>query len=125
MHLHTTERRLARAASIADLRLLARRRAPRAVFDYTDGAAGEEVALRRAREAFGRVEFRSRVLRDVSDVDPSTTILGRRAELPLVFAPTGFTRMMHTDGESAVARVAARTGIPATLAAIKELAEGA
>ena len=109
------ERRLAGAASIRDLRLLARRRAPRAVFDYTDGAAGEEVALRRASEAFGRVEFRSRVLRDVSDVDPSTTILGRTAELPLVFAPTGFTRMMHTEGEGAVARVAVRAGIPYAL----------
>jgi L-lactate dehydrogenase (cytochrome) len=100
---------------VADLRLLARRRAPRAVFDYTDGAAGEELALRRAREAFGRVEFSSRVLRDVSDIDTTTTILGRRSTLPLVFAPTGFTRMMHTEGESAVARVASRVGIPYAL----------
>jgi len=110
-----TERRLARAASVPDLRLLARRRAPRAVFDYTDGAAGEEIALRRSRQAYGRVEFSSRVLRDVSDVDASTTILGRPAALPLVFAPTGFTRMMHTEGEPAVARVAARSGIPYAL----------
>jgi L-lactate dehydrogenase (cytochrome) len=113
--LYGTERRLARAASVPDLRLLARRRAPRAVFDYTDGAAGEEVALRRSRQAYGRVEFSSRVLRDVSDVDASTTILGRPAALPLVFAPTGFTRMMHTEGEPAVARVAARSGIPYAL----------
>jgi L-lactate dehydrogenase (cytochrome) len=110
-----TEGRLARAASVADLRLLARRRAPRAVFDYTDGAAGEEITMRRAREAFGRVEFESRVLRDVSDVDTSTSILGRESTLPLVFAPTGFTRMMHTEGEPAVARVAARVGIPYAL----------
>ena len=115
MQLHATERRLARAASVADLRLLARRRAPRAVFDYTDGAAGAEIGLRRARDAFGRVEFRPRVLRDVSDVDTSTTILGRPSALPLVFAPTGFTRMMHTEGEPAVARVAARVGIPYAL----------
>ena len=115
MQLNGTERRLARAASVADLRLLARRRAPRAVFDYTDGAAGEEIALRRSRQAYGRVEFRSRVLRDVSHVDTSTTILGRPSVLPLVFAPTGFTRMMHTEGESAVARVAARVGIPYAL----------
>ena len=94
---------------------MARRRAPRAVFDYTDGGAGEEVALRRSRQAFARVEFQARVLRDVSDVDPSTTILGRAAALPLVFAPTGFTRMMHTEGESAVARVATRVGIPYAL----------
>ena len=108
-------RRLAAAASIRDLRLLARRRAPRAVFDYTDGAAGEEVGLRRSREAFARVEFRPTVLQDVSAVDTSTTILGRPAALPLVFAPTGFTRMMHTEGEPAVARVAARVGIPYAL----------
>jgi L-lactate dehydrogenase (cytochrome) len=128
--LHRTERRLAGAASVADLRLLARRRAPRAVFDYTDGAAGEEIGLRRSRQAFGRVEFQPRVLRDVSNVDTSTTILGRPSALPLVFAPTGFTRMMHTEGERAVARVAADVGIPYALStmgttSIEELAAAA
>jgi L-lactate dehydrogenase (cytochrome) len=113
--LSPTERRLATVASIPDLRLVARRRAPRAVFDYTDGAAGEEIGLRRSREAYSRVELRPTVLQDVSAVDTSTTILGRPAALPLVFAPTGFTRMMHTDGEPAVARVAADTGIPYAL----------
>src|SRR4051812_38272135 len=115
VQLDRTERRLARAASVADLRLLARRRAPRAVFDYTDGAAGEELSLQRSRQAFARVEFQPRVLRNVSDVDPSTTILGRPSALPLVFAPTGFTRMMHTEGEPAIARVARRVGIPYAL----------
>jgi L-lactate dehydrogenase (cytochrome) len=115
VQLRGTERRLAGAASVEDLRLLARRRAPRAVFDYTDGAAGAEVGMRRAREAFGRVELRPRVLRDVSAVDTSTTILGRPSALPLVFAPTGFTRMMHTEGEPAVGRVAERVGIPYAL----------
>jgi L-lactate dehydrogenase (cytochrome) len=115
VQLHRTERRLAGAASVADLRLLARRRAPRAVFDYTDGAAGEEIGLRRSRQAYDRVEFAPRVLRDVSDVNPSTMILGRTSALPLIFAPTGFTRMMHTEGEPAVARVAARVGIPYAL----------
>ncbi len=110
-----TERRLATAASIPDLRLLARRRAPRAVFDYTDGGAGEEIGLSRSRQAYARVEFQPTVLQDVSAVDASTMILGRPAALPLVFAPTGFTRMMHTDGEAAVARVAADTGIPYAL----------
>lgn len=113
--LDPVSRRLASAASIADLRAAARRRAPRAVFDYTDGGAGEERSLDRMRQAYGRVEFRPTVLRDVSNVDPSTTILGRRSELPLVFAPTGFTRMMHTDGEPAVGRVAGRAGIPYAL----------
>lgn len=114
-HLDPVSRRLAAVASISDLRSAARRRAPRAVFDYTDGAAGDERSLTRMREAFARVEFRPSVLRDVSGVDPSTTILGRPAALPIVFAPTGFTRMMHTEGEPAVARVAQRTGIPYAL----------
>jgi len=109
------ERRLAGAADIADLRDIARRHMPRAVFDYVDGAAETESSLRRSREAFGRVEFAPSVLRDVSSVDPSTTILGQRAALPLIFAPTGFTRLMHHEGEPAVARVAERTGIPYTL----------
>ena len=112
------ERRLASVASIPDLRLLARRRAPRAVFDYTDGAAGDEISLRRSRQAYARVEFQPRVLHDVSAVDTSTTILGRPAATPLVFGPTGFTRMMHTEGEPAVARVAARAGIPYALSTL-------
>jgi L-lactate dehydrogenase (cytochrome) len=127
--LSTTERRLAAVASIPDLRLLARRRAPRAVFDYTDGAAGEEISLRRSREAYARVEFQPHMLRDVSAVDTSTSLLGRPSALPLMFAPTGFTRMMHTDGEPAVGRVAARTGIPYALStmgttSIERLAAG-
>jgi L-lactate dehydrogenase (cytochrome) len=116
--LDRTERRLAGAASILDLRLLARRRAPRAVFDYTDGAAGDEISLRRSRQAYARVEFQPQVLRDVSAVDTSTTVLGRPAASPLAFAPTGFTRMMHTEGEPAVARVAARAGIPYALSTL-------
>jgi L-lactate dehydrogenase (cytochrome) len=113
--LNPTERRLAGVASIPDLRLLARKRAPRAVFDYTDGGAGDELSLRRSRQAYARVEFRPRVLQDVSAVDASTTILGKRVTAPLVFGPTGFTRLMHTEGEAAVARVAARLGIPYAL----------
>ncbi len=113
--LDPTSRRLASAASVRDLRRLAMRRAPRAVFDYTDGGAGDELSLRRSREAFARVEFEPRVLQDVSSVDAATTILGRPASMPLVFGPTGFTRMMHTEGEPAVARVAQRAGIPYAL----------
>lgn len=113
--LNATERRLAGVASISDLRLLAQRRAPRAVFDYTDGAAGDELSLHRSRLAYSSVEFAPQVLQDVSQVDTATTILGHPAAMPLVFAPTGFTRMMHTEGEVAVARVAARAGIPYAL----------
>jgi L-lactate dehydrogenase (cytochrome) len=113
--LNATDRRLAGAASIADLRVLARRRAPRAVFDYTDGAAGDELTLRRSRQVFERITFSPHVLRDVSSVDTSTVILGQPAAAPFGFAPVGFTRMIHTEGEAAVARVAERTGIPYAL----------
>jgi L-lactate dehydrogenase (cytochrome) len=123
------EGRVARTASIEDLRRIAKRRTPRAVFDYTDGAAGQdETALHRAREAFARVELVPEVLRDVSTVDPSTTILGRPSKLPLAFAPTGFTRVMGTEGEVAVGNVAKRMGIPHALStmgttSIERLAE--
>jgi L-lactate dehydrogenase (cytochrome) len=116
--LDATARRLARAASIGDLRAIARRRAPRAVFDYADGAADTEIGLRRSRDAFARVELIPRALRDVSAVDPSTTIFGRPASLPLAFAPTGFTRLFHHEGERAVARVAQRVGIPTGLSTV-------
>jgi L-lactate dehydrogenase (cytochrome) len=110
------EARVARTASIPDLRRVAQRRTPRAVFDYTDGAAGQdETALLRARQAFARVELVPEVLRDVSEIDTSTTILGRPAALPLAFAPTGFTRVMGTEGEIAVGKVARRVGIPHAL----------
>jgi L-lactate dehydrogenase (cytochrome) len=113
--LSPTERRLATAYTIGDLRKVARRRTPRAVFDYTDGAAEGELSLRRAREAFAGVEFRPSALRDVANVDLGVELLGRRSSLPFVFAPTGFTRMMHHQGERAVVRVAGRAGIPYTL----------
>ncbi|MCE0766423.1 alpha-hydroxy-acid oxidizing protein [Pseudonocardia kujensis] len=125
-----TERRLRRAASIADLRGIARRRTPRAVFDYTDGAADGELSLNRARDAWSRVEFTPTVLRDVSAVDLGRDMLGARSALPFAFAPTGFTRMMGTEGEPAVASVAADAGIPYTLSTmgtttIEEVAEAA
>ena len=110
--------RLSSAATIHDLRRLARSRAPRAVFDYVDGAAESEVSLRRSREVYRRVEFQPRVLRDVSSVDTSTTILGRPSALPLALSPTGFTRMMHSEGEAAVAAAAAETGIPYALSTL-------
>lgn len=113
-----TDRRLASAATIWDLRSAARRHVPRAVFDYVDGAAGSETSLRRSREAFARIEFVPSVLRDVSLVDPSTTILGTRSALPIVFAPTGFTRLMNHEGEPAIGRVAGRLGIPYALSTL-------
>jgi L-lactate dehydrogenase (cytochrome) len=106
---------LERAHTIKDLRAIAARRVPRAVFDYVDGGAGDELSMARARSAFSRVEFHPKVLRDVSEISLSTTILGEDASLPLVLAPTGFTRMMHHSGERAVAAAAARAGVPYSL----------
>jgi L-lactate dehydrogenase (cytochrome) len=83
-----------------------------------DGAAETETSLRRSRDAFARLEFVPSVLRDVSAVDTTTSILGKRSALPFVFAPTGFTRLMHADGEPAVARVAERLGIPFALSTL-------
>lgn len=113
--LNATDRRLAQALTIADLRTVARRRTPRSVFDYTDGAAEAEISLGRARELFAGLEFRPSILRNVADIDVGTSILGGRSALPFAFAPTGFTRMMNHEGESAVVRVAERTGIPYAL----------
>ncbi|RJQ82767.1 alpha-hydroxy acid oxidase [Amycolatopsis panacis] len=128
--LDPTDRRLGAAHTIADLRTAARKRTPRAAFDYADGAAELEDSLLRARQAYRRVEFHPNVLRGVSDVDTSTEILGERAELPFAFAPTGFTRMMQHEGECAVGRVAQRNGIPMSLstmatASIEDLAAAA
>ncbi|WP_296605319.1 alpha-hydroxy acid oxidase [Nocardioides sp.] len=111
-------RRLERALTVTDLREVARRTSPRSVFDYTDGAAGTESTLHRARDTFASLELRPSVLRDVSELDTSTTVLGGPAALPLVFGPTGFTRLMHHEGELAVARVAERQGVPYCLATL-------
>ncbi|MGI9016614.1 MAG: alpha-hydroxy acid oxidase, partial [Euzebya sp.] len=110
--------KVAAAATIADLRRLALRRAPRSVFDYVDGAAESERSLFRARHAYAHVEFRPRVLTDVANVSTARMILGRSAALPLVCAPTGFTRMMHTAGEPAVVRAAHQAGIPYALSTV-------
>lgn len=109
---------LARVMSTADFERLARRRTPRPVFDYVAGAAEQELSAAAAVDAFRRIEFHPHVLRDVSAVDPSTTILGRPVALPVVLAPTGFTRMMRAEGEPAVARAAGRAGVPYTLSTL-------
>ena len=115
VELDPVERRLSRAASVRDLRLIARKRLPRGVFDYIDGGAEDELTLRRNAGAFRRLEFRPRVLRDVGAVDISTTLLGRPLPVPLVLAPTGFTRIASPGGELDVARAAARAELPYTL----------
>ena len=111
-------RRLNRAANIADLRLIAKRNLPGGIFDYIDGAAEDETTLARNSAGFAEYEFAPRILRDVATVDTSTVLLGRTLPSPIAFAPTGFTRIAHSQGELAVARVAATHGLPYCLSTL-------
>ncbi len=115
IELDPVARRLSRAADIGDLRRIAKRRLPAGVFDYIDGGAEDEISLERNVGGFRRLELRPRVLRDVSKIDTATTILGRPRPLPLVLSPTGFTRIADPQGELAVAKAAAKHGIPYSL----------
>ena len=112
--LDAKKRRLDAALTIYDLRDIARRRTPRAAFDYTDGAAEGELSLARARQAFEDVEFHPSILKDVSHVDTSTTVFGGHSTLPFGIAPNGFTRLMHTEGETAGAGAGGVGRVPLT-----------
>ena len=109
------KRRLTRALTIYDLRDIAKRRTPQAPFDYTDGGADTESSLTRARAAYEKLEFQPKILLNVKDVDLSVQMLGKKMSMPIGIAPTGFTRMMQTEGEYAGACAAADAGIPFTL----------
>ncbi|HEX4490731.1 MAG TPA: alpha-hydroxy acid oxidase [Acidimicrobiia bacterium] len=111
-------RRLRRAASVADLRRIAKRRLPGGVFDYIDGAAEDERTLHANERAFAETTFRPRVLRGVTNVKLESKILGAPLAYPLALAPTGFTRIADPQGELAVARAAARAGLPYTLSTL-------
>ncbi|MCU1644070.1 MAG: lldD [Nocardia sp.] len=113
--LNAKKRRLESALTIEDLRAIAKRRTPKAAFDYTDGSAEAELSITRARQAFLDIEFHPAILRDVSKVRTGWQVLGAPVSLPFGIAPTGFTRMMHAEGEYAGARAAARAGIPFSL----------
>lgn len=110
--LNMKKRRLGNALTIYDLRKIAKRRTPASAFDYTDGAAEEEISIARARQAFEDVEFHPSILKDASEIDMSTSILGGPSSLPFGIAPTGFTRLMQTEGEVAGAGAAGAAGIP-------------
>jgi L-lactate dehydrogenase (cytochrome) len=118
IELDPVKRRLRRAASVADLRRLAKRRLPRGVFDYIDGGAEDERTLAENVHGFSRVTFRPRVLRDVAEIDARTTILGAEVPIPLALSPTGFNRIAVPDGELAVARAAQRAGLPYSLSTL-------
>ncbi|MDJ0323356.1 alpha-hydroxy acid oxidase [Cryobacterium sp. PH31-AA6] len=113
--LNARKRRLENALTIHDLRAIAKRRTPKAAFDYTEGAAESEISLARARQAFEDIEFHPAILRDVSAVSTGWDVLGAPVALPFGIAPTGFTRMMQTEGETAGAHAAAKAGIPFSL----------
>ena len=116
--LSARKRRFDRAANIDDLRMIAKRRLPGGIFDYIDGGAEDEVSLHRNRAAYQHYEFVPRILRDVSGIDTSTTFLGRSLSTPIIFSPTGFTRIAHSQGELAVARVAASHQLPYCLSTL-------
>jgi L-lactate dehydrogenase (cytochrome) len=101
--------------SIEDLRELARRRVPKAFFDYADRGSYAEETLRANREDLLRLKLRQRVLVDVSERDLSTSIIGEPASLPFCLAPIGLCGMQHGDGEILSARAAQAAGIPFTL----------
>ena len=116
--LRRKKRRLEKAYTIWDLRDIAKKRTPKGPFDYTDGSAESEVSLERARQAFADLEFIPSILKDVSTADLTRTSLGEKFSMPLGIAPTGFTRMMQTEGEIAGARAAEKFGIPFTLSTL-------
>ena len=116
--LRRKQRRLEKAYTIWDLRDIAKKRTPKGPFDYTDGSAESEVSLERARQAFADLEFIPSILKDVSTADLTRTSLGEKFSMPVGIAPTGFTRMMQTEGEIAGARAAEKFGIPFTLSTL-------
>ena len=106
---------LSSAHNIADLRELARRRLPRAIFEFVERGTEDDLLIAQNRAALDRVKVNPRVLRDVSSRDQSITLFGRRQPSPLVIAPTGIADLMCHKGETAIARAAASAGIPFTL----------
>jgi isopentenyl diphosphate isomerase/L-lactate dehydrogenase-like FMN-dependent dehydrogenase len=102
---------LLRAQTVADLADIAKKRTPEVVFDYVEGGAVDEIAYSRTRAAYSRIEMNSRVLRDVSKIDTTEKILGKVVDIPICFAPTGYTRLMHHVGEPAVANVASKKNL--------------
>jgi (S)-mandelate dehydrogenase len=111
-------RDIARALNIADLREIARRRIPGFVFEYMEGGAEDEATLRGNREALERLRFVPQTLIDTSTRHQRCVILGRAASAPLVIAPTGLNGLLHADGDVALARAAAKLGVPYTLSTV-------
>lgn len=94
-----------------DFRRLAKRRLPKPIFDYIDGAADDELTYRRNTESFSKVDLIPNILRGVENVDLSVTVMGQKLALPIYCSPTALQRLFHHDGERAVAAAAAQFGI--------------
>lgn len=107
--------KLTQAANIGDLRELARRRLPKMVFDYIDGAAGEEITARRNRAALDQVCLTPEPLVDVSKRSLTTTLFGKEVAFPAIVGPTGLNGAFWPEGDLALARGAARSGVPFVL----------
>jgi L-lactate dehydrogenase (cytochrome) len=99
-----------RVVNVKDLRRLARRRCPDAVFDYLDGAADDEVTLKDSERAFREVLFKPRFAVATPSCDLSVTVLGQKLDLPFILAPIGYSRLMHPRGELASSKAAGRNG---------------
>jgi L-lactate dehydrogenase (cytochrome) len=104
--------------SIADLRTLARRRVPRALFEYADRGSYDELTIRRNRSDLQAIEFRQRVMRDLSGLSVASSMIGQSVSMPLAIAPTGLTGLFYGDGEIHGARAAAAFGIPFCLSTL-------
>ena len=102
---------LSKVVLIQDFKEIAARKVPKAVYDYVEGGAHQEVSLQRSADAFSRVEFQPNVLRDISKIDTTVEIFGKRISIPVIFAPTGYTRLMHHSGEIAVAEIAKKNNL--------------
>jgi L-lactate dehydrogenase (cytochrome) len=109
---------LKRCRNMSDLRRAARIRMPSPMFHYMDGAADDEVNLRRSCSSFDDYELLPRYLTDISRIDPSTTIMGQPIDMPVLCSPTGMSRLFHHDGELAVARAAARANTVYSLSTV-------
>lgn len=107
-----------RCASINDLRIIAEKSIPRVTFDYIDGGAEDEITMQRNSSVFRTYGFRPRVLKDVTTINLRTKINGRDSALPVILAPTGFSRLFHYKGEKAVVKSANKAGIPYTLSTL-------
>src|SRR5262249_28021854 len=118
----TIERRFERARNIEELRLIARRRLPNFIFEYMDSGAEDEISLRANRDAFGRLKFVPRALRDTTSRKLATSLFGKEASLPLIIAPTGYNAMQYRNADTALANAAGAAGIPFTLSTVSNCA---